>query len=430
VVFHSSLGARIEAARKRSPDVKLWVEVDDGGPHLEGAERYEDLISSHSAAPRIAREPEDRYLLYTGGTTGMPKGVEYEVGTLAATFLAQRPPLFGLDPVARAEDAPATARRLADEGNVDIALPACPLMHGTGNWAGLMGPHVMGGTSVLLESRTLDAEELWSAVERERVASVVIVGEAFARPLLRALEHTSFDLSRFRVLVSSGAMFAAETKSALLDHVPHLAIIDSIGASEGVMGMDITVKGVPAETARFGLLPTTKVLTEDGREVAPGSGETGFVAVSAGVPVGYYKDPVKSAATFREFGGVRYSIPGDLATVREDGTIQLLGRGNNCINTGGEKVFPEEVEEAVKTHPAIDDCLVLGVPDEQFGQRVVAVASLAPGASASADEIVEHTKARLAGYKAPRAVVFVDRVPRTPSGKADYPAARRNFEEA
>jgi fatty-acyl-CoA synthase len=250
--------------------------------------------------------------------------------------------------------------------------------------------------------------------------------------LLRQLAEpgAAYDLSALRVLVSSGAMFSAETKTALLEHVPHLLIIDSVGASEGVMGMDITASGTTAETARFQLLPTTKVLTEDGREVAPGSGETGFIAVSATVPVGYYKDPAKSAATFREFGGVRYSIPGDLATVREDGSILLLGRGNNCINTAGEKVFPEEVEEVVKTHPAIDDCLIFGVPDEQYGQRVVGVVALAPGASAAADEVIAHAKGRLAGYKTPRALAFVDTVPRTPSGKADYPAARARFEEA
>ena len=272
--------------------------------------------------------------------------------------------------------------------------------------------------------------EIWSVTERHGVGTMVIVGDAFARPLLRRLDEDraagrSYDLSRFRFVISSGAMFAAETKAALLDHIPHLTIIDTIGASEGLMGMAVTVKGAPAETGRFLPFPTTKVFTDDGREVAPGSGEVGFLAAGGNVPVGYHKDEAKSARTFREFGGVRYSLPGDLATVNADGTITLLGRGNHCINSGGEKVFPEEVEEAVKTHPAVEDCLVFGVDDERFGQRVVAVVSPAEaGDPPTEGDLIAHVRTRLAPYKAPRQVAVVDAVPRTPSGKADYAAAR------
>lgn len=219
-------------------------------------------------------------------------------------------------------------------------------------------------------------------------------------------------------------MFSAETKAALCEHLPQLVIVDTIGSSEGVMGSSMTTKGATAETARFSLLPTTKVFTEDGREVKPGSGELGLVAVGGNVPLGYYKDEARTAATFKEFDGVRYSLPGDWATVADDGSIVLLGRGGSCINTGGEKVFPEEVEEAIKTHPAVDDCLVFGVPDESFGQAVAAVVAPVPGGAVTEREIIDHLQARLAAYKAPRQVAVVATVPRTPAGKADYPGAR------
>jgi fatty-acyl-CoA synthase len=428
VVFHSSLGERVEVARKRSDRVRLWIEVDDGGAHLDGAERYDDLIAAATPAPRLTRSADDHYILYTGGTTGMPKGVVYRQGPLVQSFLMQMPMMAGEGPVMEAADAAPLATRLAAEGRGFVALPACPLMHGTGAWAGLYGPTLLGGTTVLTTGRSLDPAELFGAIERERVAIVVIVGESFARPMIRHLDEQSYDLASLRLMISSGAMFSAEAKAALCEHVPTLMIVDTIGSSEGIMGQSMTAKGASSETARFNLNPTTKVFTEDGREVAPGSGEAGLVAVGgANVPLGYYKDEVKSAATFKEIGGVRYSIPGDWATVAEDGSIVLLGRGGSCINTGGEKVYPEEVEEAIKTHPAVEDCLVFGIDDERFGQAVAAVASLAPGVRVTSDEIVAHGRTRLAAYKAPKRLVVVERVPRTPSGKADYPAAKSLF---
>jgi fatty-acyl-CoA synthase len=228
-------------------------------------------------------------------------------------------------------------------------------------------------------------------------------------------------------MVSSGAMFSLEVKQGLIRHLPDLVISDVLGSTEGGMGQSLVRAGSGAGTARFRLNPTTRVFTEDGREVRPGSGEIGMVANGGLVPLGYYKDPEKSARTFREVGGQRYSFPGDMATVEADGTIVLLGRGSNCINSGGEKIFPEEVEEALKGHAAVEDALVFGVPDERFGQRVVGVASLAPGAAASAEEILADARCRLSSFKLPKRLVLVDRVPRAPNGKADYPAARERF---
>jgi fatty-acyl-CoA synthase len=293
-----------------------------------------------------------------------------------------------------------------------------------------MTPHMLGGTAVLLASRSLDAVELWGAVERNGVQQLIIVGDAFAKPMVRALdaEPDRWDLSSLQMVVSSGAMFSTEVKQRLLDHVPQVTIGDVLGSTEGGMGQAITTRETPPrETAKFTLIATAKVFADDGTEVVPGSGEVGAVANGGLVPLGYYKDPEKSARTFRVVDGVRYSFPGDMAMVEADGTLVLLGRGSNCINTGGEKVFPEEVEEALKLHTAVEDALVLGIPDERYGNRVVAVASLTPGAAASPDDILRDAHTRLASYKLPKEILIIEQVPRAPNGKANYPAARALF---
>jgi fatty-acyl-CoA synthase len=344
----------------------------------------------------------------------------YRIGAQAASFLSQLPSLVRIEPLKEAADAAPAAPRLADEGRRYVAMTTAPLIHGTGIWAGLVVPHLVGGASVLLQGRSFDAGEVWGTAEAQQVVAVAIVGDAIGRPLLRHLQQAlsegrTYDLSRLRFLISAGAMFSAQVKTSLLELVPDLVIIDT--------------RGKQAQTARFKPLRTTKVFAEDGREILPGSDEIGLLAVAGNVPLGYYKDEAKTATTFREIDGVRYAIPGDWAKVQEDGTIILVGRGNQCINTGGEKVFPEEVEEAVKTHPAVDDCLVFGIPDERFGQRVVAVAAAVPGVAVADEDVIAHTRARLAGYKVPRQIVFEASVPRTVTGKADYAAARRLWAE-
>ncbi len=434
IVFHTSLGDRVARVKDRLPKLKLLVEVDDGPApdgttHVDGALAYEELVAAHDPMPRITRDEGDIYMLYTGGTTGMPKGVMYAIGGMTAGFVNLGFPLLGLTPPTDAAEVPALVREARRSGASPISIPACPLMHGTGMWLGSMIPLVAGGAVVTLPSRSFDAHELFATVQRERVTNVVIVGDAFAKPMNRALDEAAargepYDTSSIRFVISSGVMWTAEVKEAMLDRIPQAMLVDAIGSTEGSMGTNITMRGVPVQTARFQMGPTTKVFTEDGREVQPGSGEPGMVAAGGTVPLGYYKDPEKSARTFKVIDGVRYSFPGDWALVNADGTLTLLGRGSQCINTGGEKVYPEEVEEAVKRVPGIEDCLVVGLPDEKFGERVTAVASRAPGAEVDEATVIASVKQQLAGYKAPKAVVFVDRVPRAPNGKADYKSAR------
>jgi acyl-CoA synthetase (AMP-forming)/AMP-acid ligase II len=434
LVFHTSLSDRVARVMPRCPNVRLWVEVDDGGESIEGTRRYEELIEENDPAPRIERASEDLYMLYTGGTTGMPKGVMYEMGGMCQSFVSTTFPLLGMG----LPESPAHAAQLAEEacksGPGVVSIPACPMMHGTGGWVGTMMPHCAGATVVSLEGRSFDAHELWATAEREKATQLVIVGDAFARPMVRAMneakeESRSYDTSSIGLIISSGVMWTKEVKAELLEWGDFL-LFDAMGSSEGSMGNQITGKGNIGETAKFTLAPTTKVFTEDDREVQPGSGETGMVAAGGNVPFGYYKDEAKSRATFRTIDGVRFSFPGDWATVEADGTITLLGRGSQCINSAGEKIYPEEVEETIKRHDAVVDCLVVGIPDEKFGQVVAAVASVAPGASLDAQEVIGFTRSHLSAFKSPKKVAIVDQVQRAPNGKADYKWARSLLEDS
>ena len=438
VVFHSSLGDRIARVKDRLPKLKLLIEVLDGpSAGVPGSVSWDQVLGSHDPAPRQARSVSDVYMLYTGGTTGMPKGVMYETGPFTEGFLGFYSGPMGRPPFTSIDEVVGTAKVVHSAMGQPVSIPACPLMHGTGVWLGALLPHLMAGKCVLLESRSFDAHEMFRVIEKHRVGTLVIVGDAFARPMMNALRDkaasgTPYDTSSVTTIVSTGAMFSADVKAGIFEHMPTAMVMDILGSSEGGMGQMVATKDNVNTTAKFGVMPNTKVFAPDDTEVAPGSGVIGMVAVSgANVPLGYYKDAEKSARTFRSIDGVRYSFPGDMATVEADGTITLLGRGSNCINTAGEKVFPEEVEEAVKTHPAIADCLVFGVSDEKYGQRVVGVASVAAGESAvSGDEVIAYTKTKLSSYKVPKQLVVLETVPRAPNGKADYKKAKVLFDEA
>jgi 3-oxocholest-4-en-26-oate---CoA ligase len=422
VVFHASFGPVVEEVRKGLPRVRRWYVVADGADLPGWATPYEPVVAP--GADRVVapwgRSPDHLLLLYTGGTTGLPKGVMWRQDDLfvrlnAGNFL-RVPEDGGLEGV----------KHLLT-GSGPVHLPACPLMHGTGSFTS-MAAMAVGGCVVTLTSRRFDPVELLDTIDRDNVNVVAIVGDAFAKPILAALdEHPGrWRLSTLLAVVSSGVMWSEETKRGLLRHHPTMLLVDAFSSSEA-LGMGSSVSsGTEAEaTARFTLSPDVRVLDpESGKDVVAGSGEVGVLALRGRNPLGYYRDDTKTAATFKEIDGVRYAIPGDFATVSAEGVIQLLGRGSVVINTGGEKVFPEEVEEVLKLHPAVRDAVAVSIPDDRFGQVVGAVVECRPGSSATESELIEHVRARLAAYKAPKRVRFVDTIGRSPAGKVDYARLR------
>jgi fatty-acyl-CoA synthase len=297
-------------------------------------------------------------------------------------------------------------------------MAACPLMHGTGMFTQL-ALLALGGSAVTMASRHLDIEELLDTIQREKVNQIAIVGDAFAKPIVSAMdaEPGRWDISSLVSITSSGVMWSQEVKNRLLEIHPGMMLLDAFSSSEALgMGSSISTAGNAASTAKFMLGPNAKVITDEGKEVQPGSEEIGRVAVGGFQPIGYYKDEAKTAATFIEFEGKRYSVPGDYAKVEADGSLTLLGRGSVCINTGGEKVFPEEVEEILKLHPAV----VVGVPDDKFGEAITAVVEAADGAEVREDDVIGFVKGKLSSYKAPKRVLTIDTIGRAPNAKVDY----------
>jgi fatty-acyl-CoA synthase len=432
LIYHDSLADRITRIASRAPDVRLWVRVDDpGSADSDGVSsrevRYEELLAGHSPASRVIRDPADHWLLYTGGTTGRPRGVVYEVGTLVSRLSAQVARMLEIEPITEPAGCLTAAKRLRGQGRPYVALPACPLMHGIGQWRGVLIPHLIGGTGVLLTARSLDPAEVWAATVRRDVVTLVVVGDAVARPLVRYLD-TVGDVAapaRLRFLFSSGTMMSAEVKRQLFRRLPGLTIVDAFGASEASAGIETSTADSSLETGRFTLAPNVRVFDPDGRPVEPGSGGRGLFAASGDIPLGYYRDEAKTAEVFRTIDGVRYSIPGDWVLLREDGAAIFLGRDSACINSGGEKVFPDEVEDVLKAHPAIEDALVIGVPDERFGARVAAVANPAAGAAFDEADVLAFVRSRLAGYKTPVGVRLHPSALRHDNGKPDYALARR-----
>jgi fatty-acyl-CoA synthase len=421
VVFHGTFSERIEGILERVPRVKGWLWVDDGsGPCPDWATPYDEVTKSAMGRVRApwGRSGDDLYMLYTGGTTGMPKGVMWRQDDLVVKLIdggsRHYDPGGGLEGVRTALS--------ATPGGVTLT-PACPLMHGTGAFTANT-VLTEGGRICLLESRRYEPVEMLDTVEREKVNGLVIVGDPFSVPLLAALDESPgrWDLSSLAIMISSGAMWSEPIKQRLISHIPTVLLVDAFSSSEALgMGMSVSGAGTAAETASFTLAPDVKVLTEDGRDVEAGSDEVGMLALGGRNPLGYYKDDDKSDRTFKVIDGVRYSIPGDFAQVASDGTIHVLGRGSVCINSGGEKIFPEEVEEALKTHPAVRDVVVVGVPDPKYGEQVVAVVEADDGSVLPSEpELIDHVKQRLAHYKAPRRVRTVSTIGRAPNGKVDY----------
>lgn len=418
VFYDADFEDNVARVRPRLPKVKIWVRIGGNGDAPDWAVNYEALANEGDGGPLgIERSGDDMLFLYTGGTTGMPKGVMWTHAIWRQASLEALAAAGGDVPDTMAKHVAAAL----ETGRLVRQIPACPLMHGTGLFTA-MGAMVNGGCIVTLQNnKSLDVEEIWTTVQNNGVTNMAIVGDAFAKPMLRELDENpdKYDISSMLVMVSSGVMWSMEVKQGLIKHMPQVALMDSFGASEAVgFGTSVTTAEGVSQTSKFQIGGSCKVFTEDDREVQPGSGERGFIARGGAVPLGYYKDEAKTAATYKTIDGVRYAIPGDWCTVEADGTLTLIGRGSNCINTAGEKVFPEEVEEALKEHSAVKDALVVGLPDEKWGSAVTAVVSL----DGDADETVlkDFVRTRLAAYKSPKRILFKDDLGRAANGKADY----------
>jgi acyl-CoA synthetase (AMP-forming)/AMP-acid ligase II len=424
LIYHGAFAPRLAAILPHLPPFDLLLQVDDGSGEalLPGAREYEAALADASAAP-VPGQPrdDDLYILYTGGTTGMPKGVLWRQEDIFFAALGGRVP--GMPPVANLGELVERARH---GGELLRMLPAPPFMHGAAHWSAFMMLH-QGGTIVVQNNpRKLDADDIWSTAARERVVSLTIVGDAFARPLVDQLRAKKYDLASLQIVGSGGAILSPPLKQALLEQLPDIMIFDGFGASEtGAQGSTVTAAGMEVPNA-FRMDDHTLVLDDMlTRPLAAGEEHVGWLARRGHVPLGYLGDEAKTRRTYPVIAGVRYSVPGDRAQVNADGSIRIFGRDSVCINTGGEKVFAEEVERALKEHPAVYDVLVTGTPSERWGEQVTALVALRPGTAASDDELREAAARHIARYKLPRTFVFVDQVVRAPSGKPDYRWAKQ-----
>ena len=434
VFYHACYSSRIKEIADSLPNIKVWIEVADGSvSQYKDALKFEELLESCDPMERIYRDPNTIYMLYTGGTTGMPKGVMYKQGEFLV-YLFRTLKAMGYDVP---EDINNLEQQIYDfkkENTFIKSLVGCPLMHGTGMWLGAFLPLLLGGTAITSKNLGFDADQIWKQVEDTQTTNIVIVGDAFARPMLDALDRAvesgkPYDLSSVNVIISSGVMWSEEVKNGLLKH-HNMMLMDTMGSTEGGMGSSVSNRDNPPKTAKFSLNPGVIILADDGEILEPGSDKIGMIGTSGLVPVGYYKDKAKSDKTFREVNGIRYSFPGDYAKLEKDGSITLLGRGSNCINSAGEKIYPEEVEEAIKRNKEVFDCLVVGVDDQKFGQKVIAVVSMESDTHITQDSLVDSTRAFLAGYKLPKKIIFVDEVKRAPNGKANYKWAKEIANES
>ncbi|HZR14544.1 MAG TPA: acyl-CoA synthetase [Acidimicrobiia bacterium] len=424
LVHAREFAPRIAAVRDTLPQLRHSIVIEDGTDvPLEGLDSvdYEEALAAASPERDFGpRSPDDRYILYTGGTTGMPKGVVWRQEDV---FFALG---GGIDPVTNTRiDRPEAMveKGLANPMQMTM-MPIAPLMHGASQWS-VMGGGVVGNRVVLMAK--FDPKRVFELVEQERVTAIMITGDAMARPMLEALDEVgpdTYDLSSWIALSSTAALFSPSVKEDFMRRFPNLIVTEAIGASESgsngytmIQAGKTAMKGGPTVTA----IRDTVVLDDDLNPIEPGSGKVGKLARKGNIPIEYYKDPEKSAATFVTApDGTRYSIPGDFATIEADGTITLLGRGSVSINSGGEKIFPEEVEGAVKSHPDVYDVVVVGVPDERWGSRVCAVVEPRPGTTPTLEDVQTHCRTRIAGYKVPRELHLVEKIERSPSGKPDY----------
>jgi 3-oxocholest-4-en-26-oate---CoA ligase len=431
VIFGAEFLNVVRAIREELPRVRRWIIVGgDSDTRPDWVHSY-DTMASAAVAPIDLNlsEPADALILYTGGTTGVPKGVVWRQDELIHILGAGEDPLGELDPMATPDVA--AARALAVEGGTikgrGLMITPAPLMHATALFTSI-SVLLAGGTVALLPSRRFDAAELFDEAERLSAEVITIAGQAFAVPMLEALDAAAgrWRLPKLRRIGSSGTMWSTDNKEGLLRHLPHIELADALGSSEAIgVAVARSVAGEIAPSARFEIGDHVAVFDDSGARIQPGSGDEGWLALFGHIPSGYYKDPERTAGTFRIIEGKRWSLPGDLAVVEADGAIRLLGRGSGVINTGGEKVFPEEIEDVIRQHPLVRDVLVLGMPDARLTERVCAIVERWPRRAAPDRAVIAaHVRSQLADYKAPRTVV-VAAVPRLENGKPDFAQARR-----
>jgi fatty-acyl-CoA synthase len=417
IVYHACFAPTLARILPSLPELEVLVQVEDGSgeARLPGAIDYEAALAAGSPGPvEVQLSPDDLYILYTGGTTGMPKGVLWRQADIFIGALGGRGPAGEAKSL---EDIVARART----GGMKT-MPTPPLMHGAAHWASFNGFH--SGNTVVFQGVVdrLDPDDVLSTAAREKANAMLIVGDAFARPLIDQLRKQSYDLSALFAVVSGGAALNATLKKELLELLPKISIIDAVGSSEtGSQASNVSNQASGATTGTFTLGPGACVLSEDlSRMAAPGDAELGWFAQSGRVPLGYLGDRAKTERTFPVIGGTRYSVPGDRARLRPDGILELLGRDSVTINSGGEKIFAEEVEHALKSHPAVLDAVVCGRPSERWGNEVVAIVRLREGGAIGERELLAECEKHIARYKLPKAFLFRDEIVRSPSGKADY----------
>jgi acyl-CoA synthetase (AMP-forming)/AMP-acid ligase II len=419
LVYHATFAPTLAAVRDRLPGLEVLIQVADGSgePLLPGAVGYEEAIAGSAPELDVEPDPDDLYILYTGGTTGMPKGVLWRQHDIFMSAMGGRN-ILTHEAFTSYEALVANARSYAD-GLRFMVLP--PLMHGAAQWASFIG--LSGGHCVVLppETRRLDPAEVWRTVVKERATTMTVVGDAVARPLIEELESGDYDVTSLLAFGNGGAPLTPTIKERLLARLPNILVTDSVGSSETGAQMSHVSTAGAVSTGRFQPGPGTVVVSEDlDKVVEPGHDGLGWLAQEGWVPLGYYGDAEKTARTFPVIGGVRHSVPGDRARHLAGGEVELLGRDSVTINSGGEKIFAEEVERAIAGHPAVHDVVAVGRPSERWGQEVVALVELSPGASAGEDEIIAHAGQTIARYKLPKAVLFFDHIQRSPAGKADY----------
>jgi fatty-acyl-CoA synthase len=416
VVVHSQFAPTLAEVLPDLPNLRVILQIPDesGNDLLAGAVWYEDALAAASAdRPAVQWSPDDLYILYTGGTTGMPKGVLWRNGDANVEC-------FGGSPADTMEGV------LAEATGGLKALLAPPFMHGAGHWMSFRTWNTGGTVFVQSVPERLDPDDIWGLIEREQLNFLLIVGDAFGRPLLDRLAQGGHDLSSLTVLLSGGAPLSANLKEEFLQHLPTLMIVDGLGSSEAGGQLSHVSAGGGATTGTFPISPGNHVLSDDlARELDPGDPEIGWLAKSGNLALGYLGDAAKTARTYPVVAGTRYAVPGDRARLRVDGVIELHGRDSVTINSGGEKIFAEEVEAAVKAHPAVYDCVVAGRPSERWGNEVVAVVRIREGYTATEADLRGEAERHIARYKLPKAFVFVPEIVRSPSGKADYRWAKQ-----